>query len=156
MKTSDDSVTATPWKAPSGSKAKNTVQRMVTALLDELAPERVLKRGEELRVAVEQHRTPNGCVLQAENAALSVSWFTGSGNDPLLGELRIVVWRGVVTRRGAPRRKEGATVVREVVCKPIEDAPTERVWRDSAGAEYSTIEMARLCTKLLDEQIRVA
>src|SRR4029079_7807767 len=101
------------WKAPPTSKAKNTIQRAVTSLLDDLAPERALKRGEELPVPVEQNRTPTGCVLQAEKAAVSVSWFSGAGSDPVLGELRVVVWRGIVSGPGGSHPKEGATAAKE-------------------------------------------
>ena len=59
-----------PWTRAPSAKAKNAVQRSVTALLDELAPERVLTRGEQLRPPIEQHRTPTGCVLQAAAAAV--------------------------------------------------------------------------------------
>src|SRR5688500_6552637 len=110
----------TPWSASPTAKAKNAVQRSVTALLDELAPERVLKRVELLPGHVEQHRTPTGCVLQAAEAAISVSWFADAGNDAVLGELHVVVWRGTVTRRGAPRTRKGATIVAELVLRPIE------------------------------------
>jgi len=144
---------AARWSAPPTSKAKNAVQRSVTAILDELAPERVLKRGEHLRVPVEQHRTPSGCVLQAATAAVSVSWFAGAGNDPALGELHVVVWRGIVSRRGSPKRREGATVVRELVLTPLEKPSNNWVWRGADGTEYDTADLAALCTKLLDEQV---
>src|SRR5665811_852370 len=36
-----------PWTASRSAKEKNVVQRAVTALLDQLAPERVLKRGDQ-------------------------------------------------------------------------------------------------------------
>src|SRR5687768_4778909 len=71
----DSTPPATPWTAVRTAKEKNAVQRAVTALLDELAPERVVKRGDRLTLPVEQHRTPSGCVLQAPKAAVSVSWF---------------------------------------------------------------------------------
>jgi hypothetical protein len=141
------------WSAPPSSKAKNAVQRSVTALLDALAPERVLKRGEHLSVPVEQHRTPNGCVLQAATAAVSVSWFSAGGNDPGLGELHVVVWQGIVSRRGSPKRREGATVVREMVLHPVESSSGNWVWRAPDNAEYDTGELAALCTKLLDSQV---
>jgi hypothetical protein len=148
----NDSI-APRWSAPPSSKTKNAIQRAVTALLDQLAPERVLKRAEQLRVPVEQHRTPNGCVLQAESAALSVSWFTGAGNDAGLGELHVVVWKGIVSRRGSPKRKEGATVVREIVFRPLENPTPQAIWKGDDSAEYSTDALAALCTELLDEQV---
>jgi hypothetical protein len=144
---------ASPWKAPPTSKLKNAVQREVTALLDELAPERILKRSEQIHVPIEQHRTPSGCVLQAPKAALSVSWFSGGGNDPVLGELRIVVWNGVVSRRGSPKQRVGATMVNELVLHPIEHSSKGCLWRVTDGSEYDTPGLAALCTKLLDTQI---
>jgi hypothetical protein len=153
MKTPNERTVSPLWKAPPTSKTRNAVQRAVTALLDDLAPERALKRSDELHVPIEQHRTPTGCVLQAEKAAVSVSWFATTGNDPILGELRVVVWRGTVSRRGSPRRKEGATVVSEIMLRPIEDPSSERVWLASDGTEYSTPDLAALCTRLLDHQV---
>src|SRR5918992_5682780 len=114
------SAAAHVWSTAPTVKAKNAVQRSVTALLDELAPERVLKRAEQLSGPVEQHRTPTGCVLQAATAAVSVSWFADAARDAPLGELHIVVWRGTVTRRGVPRSRRSATIVAELVLRPIE------------------------------------
>jgi hypothetical protein len=155
MTFSDDAATP-PWKAPPSSKVKNAIQRAVTALLDELAPERVLKRSEALHVPVEQHRTPTGCVLQAPKAAVSVSWFSGGGSDPELGELRIVVWNGVVSRRGSPKQRVGATMISEIVLHPIEHPTSGGVWRATDGSEYTTPALAALCTKLLNQQVAAA
>ena len=66
---------ALQWSSSPSARAKSAVQRSVTQLLDELAPERVLKRVGEVRGPVEQHRTPTGCVLQAADCAVSLSWF---------------------------------------------------------------------------------
>ena len=145
---------AASWRAPATAKAKAAVQRAVTALLDELAPERVLTRSARLpAAAVEQHRTPTGCVLQAATAAVSVSWFAGAGAHPALGELHIVVWRGTVTRPGTPRRREGATLVGETVLQPIERPADGCAWRAADGSEYDTAALAAFCTRLLDEQV---
>lgn len=140
------------WSGAPTAKERNALQREVVALLDELAPERVLTRSEPLRLAVEQHRTPTGCVLQAPRAALSVSWFAPGGGETRLGELRIIVWRGVVTRRGAPARRDNATVVRELRFLPVERPTTDRVWRDERGEFYDTSSLAALCLTLLKEQ----
>jgi hypothetical protein len=145
---------APPWTASPSAKAKNAVQRAVTALLDELAPERVLKRGEQINVPIEQHRTPNGCVLQAATAALSVSWFVDAGADAALGELHVVVWRGVVSRRGSPQRRDGAAIVKEVILHPIQRAPDDLVWRSTTGGDYDTANLAAHCVALLEEQMR--
>ena len=130
------------------------MQRAVTALLDELAPERVVKRVERAPMSIEQHRTPNGCVLQAPTAALSVSWFPDPADDSALGELHVVVWRGVVSRRGSPRKPGGAAVTRELVLRPVERPSDEFVWRDSDGTSYDTDLLAAKCLALLDEQIQ--
>jgi len=142
----------TPWNASPTAKAKNAVQRSVTSLLDELAPERVLKRVKELPGPVEQYRTPNGCVLQAATAAVSVSWFADSGNITL-GELRIVVWRGTVTRRGIPRTPKGAAIVAELVLHPIEPPADECLWQSTDKTQYDTASLAAKCLALLKEQI---
>jgi hypothetical protein len=140
------------WSGAPTAKERNALQREVVALLDELAPEKVLTRGDQLRLPVEQHRTPTGCVLQASKAALSVSWFAPAGGEKGLGELRIIVWHGTVSRRGAPARKEAATVVRELTFHPIERPTTERVWRDERGEELDTASVAAMCLGLLKDE----
>jgi hypothetical protein len=144
---------AAPWSVAPTAKAKNAVQRSVTALLDELAPERVLKRSEQLRGPVEQHRTPTGCVLQAATAAVSVSWFAEGSKDLPLGELRVIVWSGTVTRRGAPRSRKGAAIVAELVLRPIEAPTDECVWQATNGTRYDTASLAAKCLALLEEQL---
>ena len=141
------------WNTSPTLRTRNAVQREVTALLDGLAPERAPKETEQQRGPVEQHRTPNGCVLQAEKAALSVSWFSATASDPLLGELSIIVWRGIVSRRGAQVRRQGATVVGEMVFYPVDDPTPDKVWRAVDGENYSTPALAAFCTKLLDAQV---
>lgn len=141
------------WSNAPTAKERNALQREVVALLDELAPEKALTRGEPLRLSIEQHRTPDGCVLQAPNAALSVSWFAAGGGNRSLGELRIIVWRGVVSRRGSPARRERAHVVRELVFHPIERPTSDKVWRDASGDEYDTPSLASLALTLLKDQI---
>jgi hypothetical protein len=142
-----------PWTASRSAKEKNVVQRAVTALLDQLAPEKVLKRGDQLRLSVEQHRTPNGCVLQAPTAAVSVSWFSKTGKDTPLGELHVIVWSGVVSRRGKAANPEGAKIVKELVLRPIETPTTDRVWRAEDGTEYDTAGLAARCIELLEKQL---
>jgi hypothetical protein len=145
---------STPWTAPPTAKERNAVQRAVTALLDELAPEKVISRTERLPVPVEQHRTPGGCVLQAPEAAVSVSWYPDADDESAFGELDVVVWRGVVSRRGAPPRREGATIVGELALRPVEDSPGVFVWRAPDGETYDTDALAAKCLALLQEQMR--
>src|ERR671938_949263 len=105
---------ARQWSSSPSAKTKNAVQRSVTELLDELAPERVLKHVGQVQGAVEQHRTPTGCVLQAADCAVSVSWFADPTKDSALGELHVVIWRGKVTRRGSTRAPKSATIVADL------------------------------------------
>ncbi len=142
-----------PWTASPTAKEKHAVQRSVTALLDALAPERVVKRVERLAVPIEQHRTPSGCVLQAATAAVSVSWFPDPANDAVLGELHVVVWRGVVSRRGSPKRPEGAAVTKELILRPVERPADECVWKAEDGRTYDTSALASRCLALLEEQM---
>jgi hypothetical protein len=122
-------------------------------LLDELAPEKVLTRGDRIKLRVEQHRTPTGCVLQAPTAALTVSWFGDNDSGAPFGELHVVVWSGVVTRRGAPPIRDGATIVKDLVLFPVEPPSGDRVWRMTDGKEYDTATLAAECLALLEEQI---
>ena len=142
-----------PWTASRSAKEKNVVQRAVTALLDQLAPERVLKRGDTAHLSVEQHRTPNGCVLQAPTAAVSVSWFSKTGKDTPLGELHVILWSGVVSRRGRAANPEGAKILKEIVLRPIEAPLNDLVWRATDGTEYDTAGLAARCIALLEEQV---
>ena len=128
------------------------MQRSVTAMLDELAPERVLRRIDQIPGEVEQHRSPNGCVLQAAGYAVSVSWFAEESSDSL-GELHVIVWRGTVARLGATANKKGATIVTEIILHPIEPPADDCLWRATDGRQFDTASLAALCTSLLQEQI---
>jgi hypothetical protein len=146
---------ARPWSASPTAKAKSAVQRSVTALLDELAPERVVKRVGHVQGRVEQHRTPTGCVLQAADCAVSVSWFADSTEEAALGELHVVVWRGKVARRGGTRTPKGATIVADLVLRPIEPPEEDCVWETKDGVRYNTASLAAKCLALLETQIGV-
>jgi hypothetical protein len=149
----DSSKPSVPWSASPTAKAKTAVQRSVTRLLDELAPERVLKRVEQLPGPVEQHRTPTGCVLQTTDNAVSVSWFTDAGKEYTLGELHVILWHGTVARRGSTRNRKGATIVTELVLHPIEPPADECVWKAADGTQYDTPSLAAKCLSLLEGQI---
>ena len=136
---------APPWVGARSAKHRNAVQRTVTELLDELAPERILSRGDAAKILIQQHRTPNGCVLQGPNAALTISWFADTSQS--FGELHIVVWSGVVSRRGAPPPLENAAMTKQLVLTPI-DGP---LWRTADGTEYTTPALVAHCSALLEE-----
>jgi hypothetical protein len=143
------------WSTGATAKERSTVQRSVTALLDTLAPERVIKRDNSApHGPIEQHRTPGGCVLQAEDAALSVSWFPETRSDKL-GELHVNVWRGTVSRGGTSYRKPvRASIVSERVLRPVPGSPGGCIWRADDGSEFDNRALAAHCTALLDAQIR--
>ena len=144
---------ARAWSSAPSAKEKTAVQRSVTALLDELAPERVLKRVGDVRGPVEQHRTPTGCLLQAADCAVSVSWFADATKDSVLGELHIVVWRGKVTRRGGTGAPKNATIVADLVLRPIERPADDCLWQATDGTRYDTASLAAKCLALLEAQI---
>ena len=140
--------------APPTVKERTAVQRAVTTLLDLLAPERVTTRADRSPVPIEQYRTPSGCILQAATAALSVSWFADAPTAAGLGELQVVLWRGVVTRRGAGRTREAATVVREYTLRPVVNSEHAMAWRDEADdTMYDTPRLGDHCLALLKEQM---
>lgn len=145
------------WDTAPTAKEKSAVQRSVTQLLNVLAPERAVKRGETQHGWVGQHRTPAGCVLQAESAAVSVSWFADSRAQTTVGELHVNVWNGVVSRGGSSYRKPAkASIVTELVLKPMEMSDRGCVWRADDGREFDNNTLAALCNELLDQQVAVA
>lgn len=149
--------TPSGWGTGPTAKERNEVQRLVTQLLDALAPERVLKRGDLLHGPIEQHRTPVGCVLQTEAAAVSVSWFLDTRAKDSLGELHVNVWQGVVSRGGSSYRKPAkATLVSELVLHPISRSLSGCVWRADDAREFDTARLAAHCIELLEQQVKLA
>lgn len=139
-----------PRPTPPTLKERNAVQRSVERLLDALAPEKALRRGEQPQMPVEAHRTPSGCVLQAPSVALSVSWFADATEHLTMGELQIVLWRGTVARRGIARPPKGAVVESELVLHPVEGANDEALWRANDGREFNSEALAAHCLTLLE------
>lgn len=147
---------AARWSAPSTAKERNAVQNAVDRLFDALAPERATRRTERAPTALQRHRTPRGCILQATTGAVSVSWFADSANDVTMGELQIVAWRGVVSRPGSAQRTEGAVAMRELQLRPIEGSLGAWDWVGPDGHVYDTEALVNQCHALLDEQTKDA
>jgi hypothetical protein len=146
-------ITGRAWPTAPTAKEKSAVQRSVTALLDALAPERVVKRDSSASGPIEQHRKPGGCVLQADGAALSVSWFAATHSETI-GELHVNVWRGTVSRGGSAYRKPvNASIVSESVLKPVTGSTDDCIWRAADDTEYNTRALAAHCSALLDAQL---
>jgi len=148
-----DSLTS-PGNRPPTSKEKNAVQREVNQLLDGLAPERTSARAGRSIETIERHRTPTGCILQADNAALSVTWYVDAAERGRVGELQIVLWRGTVSRRGSGKKTEPAEVVQQEVLNPIERPVDESIWRSGDGTGYDTAGLIAHCMALLEGQLK--
>jgi hypothetical protein len=134
----------------------NAVQRSVTKLLNALAPEKVLKRAKNIAGPVAPHRTPNGCVLQSEHAAVSVSWFSNDGRNASLGELHVTVWRGTVTRPGTAPSRKGSTISAELVFLPLDPPEGDSLWISPDGTRYDTTSLADKCMALLSAEMDAA
>ena len=142
---------AQAWFGARSMKAKTAFRRHVTELLDALAPEKVLGKADPAKLRIEEHRTPDGCVLQGPDAALQVSWYPEKDDAP--ASLNVVVWNGVVSRRGAPRRG-GATVVFEETYSPVDAATDDKVWKRADETLVDTPSLAEHCLALLEKQSR--
>jgi len=152
----DQEKSAPGWSNAFTQKERSTVQRSVSTLLSTLAPERVVRRGDDVLQRIEQHRTPRGCVLQAASAALSVSWFSDNRVDSL-GELHVSVWDGVVSRGGASYRKPAhATLVSNSIMYPSDATADEATWRDENGRQFDVAGLVAHCHSLLETQIQLA
>lgn len=151
----EDSPKTTPvrWSSAPSAKSRTSVQKSVTALLDALAPERVQERLGRSSARIEQHRTPTGCVLQAADCALSVSWFAENTKDAAFGELHVLIWKGTLTRRGMSRTPKQATMMSEMVLLPIEPRTDELAWLAGDGRRYDNASLAAHCVSLLEREI---
>jgi hypothetical protein len=146
---------SSPKRAAPTYREKGAVQRSVNALLDELAPEQTLTRAERIPGAIQLHRSPNGCVLQGSDGAVSVSWFADESKGATLGELHIIAWRGTVARRGATRDTKGATIASEMSLSPIEPPVGGDIWRATDGTTYNTVSLVAKCMALLQQHAMV-
>lgn len=150
--TLEERLSMNTWSGAPSAKERGVVQRAVNTLLDTLAPEQLLTRRERARERVEQHRTPSACILQGPTAAVSVNWYADPAVDGTFGELRVIVWNGIVSRRGVTA-KQGAKLLTEQVLHPVLPGEGECLWEDAAGARISTTELAARCVALLEEQL---
>ncbi|HJQ21887.1 MAG TPA: hypothetical protein VJ867_16200 [Gemmatimonadaceae bacterium] len=151
--TLDERLSINTWAGGPTPKERGAVQRAVTELLDALAPEQLLTRRERAGQRIEQYRTPNGCILQGPTAALSVTWFAESPSEASFGELHLLLWKGVVSRRGAPPARGGAQLLSEQVLRPVIVEEGRCVWEDAASARSDTAAVAARCIALLEEQL---
>ena len=136
---------------PPTIKERNAVQQEVGRLLDAFAPERAAHRM-GAKEDVERHRTPRGCILQATNGAVTLSWFPDSAQGAELGELQVMAWRGTVSRPGSSQRASGATVIEELVLRPVENRMGSLLWRSTDGTTYTTDALVAHATEMLDRR----
>ncbi|HTL96776.1 MAG TPA: hypothetical protein VL157_14605 [Gemmatimonadaceae bacterium] len=103
---------------------------------------------EQSESALLPYRSPDRCVVQGAERAVSVSWFAAQFTDVSLGELQVIEWRGVVAVRGATRRRESAaaTILRADVYRQVQTADGWG-WQPSASndAVMSTDDLAAAC-----------
>ena len=144
-----DSPVGLPAAAPT-VKARNAAQQEVARLLDALAPERAAHRLGAKANVVERFRMPRGCVLQAKDGAVTVSWFPDSAQGAELGELQVVRWRGTVSHPGSSKRTGGAQLEEEMVLRPFDGAGGPMQWRTVDGKAYTTDALASYCAGLLE------
>ena len=136
---------------PPTIKERNAVQQEVGRLLDAFAPERAAHRM-GAKEDVERHRTPRGCILQAAHGAVTLSWFPDSAQGAELGELQVMAWRGTVSRPGSSQRASGATVIEELVLRPVENRMGSLLWRSTDGTTYTTDALVAHASEMLDRR----
>ena len=95
------------------------------------------------------YRSPDRCVVQGSDRAVSVSWFAAQFTDVSLGELQVIEWRGVVAVRGATRRRESqaATILRADVYRQVQTTDGWG-WQPSGSGDalvLSTENLAAAC-----------
>jgi hypothetical protein len=132
------------------ARQRTAVQHAVSRVLDALAPERPPARAGEPRGVVQRYRSPRGCVLQGDAAAVSVTWYPAGASDATLGELQVIAWDGVVSLPGAARRAPGgARPVVEELLRPVEAAADQWSWSAIDGVVLDTAAVVARCLHLL-------
>jgi hypothetical protein len=147
---------ATDWPT---FKQRTAVHRAVQRLLDSLAPERAPARvgqraADGVDAAVQRVRSPRGCILQGAARAVSVSWFAAADTDATLGELQVIVWRGVVSRPGAAARAAGgAEPIWRAVLRPVKGEGDAWGWRGVDDRVFESAALAARCQAFVEEPL---
>ncbi len=149
------------WPDRPTAAQRTGAQHAVARLFDALAPQKPPARREGPAPAIQRHRSPSGCILQAATRAVTVSWFPASTNDTALGELQLITWKGTVSRPGSARRAAGGAAVETqetfVLTRGTVGAITgttgdDWLWRGADGAAYDAQAFAARCHALLEEE----
>jgi hypothetical protein len=105
-------------------------------------------------------RSPDRCVIQFGEVALTLAWLKHSLDSPAKGELLVVVWRGLIASRSITASDltttsctpvRSATVLWEEVLQAVAIDEPSWLWRP-AGADiggYSSTELAERCVERL-------
>lgn len=108
--------------------------------------------------APEVQISPDRCVVQYGPVALTVGWLRRPPDTPDVGELLVMIWRGVIARRGAFRDPERgvattrtATVLFEHTFVAAASDEASWTWRptSSAGAAFPSADLAQWCVDRL-------
>ena len=153
------------WPDRPTAAQRTGAQHAVARLFDALAPQKPPARRDGPAPAIQRHRSPSGCILQAATRAVTVSWFPASTNDTALGELQLVTWRGTVSRPGSARPAAGGAVVDQqetfallpgTVGAITATTRDDWFWRAADGTMYDAQAFAARCHALLDEAAAAA
>ncbi len=102
--------------------------------------------------------SPDRCVVQYGPVALTVGWLRRPPDTPDVGELLVMIWRGVIARRGAFRDPERgvattrtATVLFEHSFVAAAADEASWIWRPATAAEggFPSTDLAQWCVDKL-------
>jgi hypothetical protein len=131
---------------------RTSAHREPMLLMDSLATRYPSPGKHGTPTGIELRRTPDRCVIQADEVAVSVSWFAPRLGDSTAGELQIISWTGTVTMPGAPARPgKGATMGTARIFHLMRAGAGKWCWRGEGknGSTYSSEDLVALCAKLL-------
>lgn len=133
-------------------KQRAAVQREVSRLLNDLAPERPPPAREVPLPAVKQHRSPGRCILQSASAAVSVSWFPARPDEDTLGEILVIAWSGTVSLPGSAQRTANQAVpLGQFLLHPVDLGEGEWEWQEAKSDRvFATPALASYCRDLLE------
>lgn len=114
--------------------------------------------------------SPDRCVVQYGPVALTVGWLRHSPDTADTGELLVMIWRGVIARRGSFRAPERGVATTRTATVLVEHSfvaaaadEASWVWRPTAATEggYASPALADWCVERLrlahaEEMARVA
>lgn len=128
--------------------ARRELERLLDKLVTDIKHLVPAANAEPVAGSLVPYRSPDRCVVQGAEGAVSVSWFPAQFTDSTLGELQVIEWQGVVSVRGAVRRREpvaAASIVHADVYRQVQ-TPSGWGWQPAEGAlVYSTDDLASHC-----------